>query len=173
MYQNRYMAKTKVFIVNAQTDIDHKLSDCLGTPVSIGKKKSGAPFLKGVEGRVSISHKRKYLTIAISDYPVGVDIERIDPKPTVFKIATKYFGETIEKDDYESFYLSWTKKEAFGKLFEKGISKEVLGMDHSGSTISDEDGNPIYFTSYRFDDYLVTVADYSGNVEFVTDIQTK
>ncbi len=167
------MAKTKVFIVNAQTDVDHKLSECLGIPVSIGKKKSGAPFLKGVDGKVSISHKRKYLTIAVSDSPVGVDIERIDPKPTVFKIASKYFGETVEKDDYNAFYLSWTRKEAYGKLYEKGISKEVLGMDHSADTMITDDGNTIYFTSYKFDDYIVTVADHSGDVEFISDIQTK
>lgn len=167
------MAKTKVFIVNAQTDVEHKLSEGLGMPVFIGKKKSGAPFLKGVNGRVSISHKRKYLTIAVSDSPVGVDIEMIDAKPSVFKIATRYFGETIEKDDYESFYLSWTRKEAYGKLFEKGITKEVLRLNHSHDYIETADGNIVYFTSYRFDDYIVTVADYSGDVEFILDIQSK
>lgn len=166
------MNKTTVFICGTQTDVNSLLSAFYGKDVDLCKKKSGAPYLKGVKDYVSVSHKRKCLVVAVSSKPVGVDVEKNEIKPTVFKIADKYFSEKIEQGDYKAFFTLWTKKEAYGKLFEKGISKEILATDLSEDTASC-DNVVVAFNSFEFNDYIVTCADCFNDVDFVVDDSAK
>lgn len=167
------MSKTTVFICGIQADISSLLSSHFGKPVEVCKKKSGAPYLKGVKKHVSVSHKRKCLVVAVSSDKVGVDVEIIEKKPTVFKIAGKYFSEKVEKDDYRRFFELWTRKEAYGKLYEKGISKEILAIDLSADEFPVDDEKTISFNSYDFSDYIITCASMNPDVEFIVDKSSK
>lgn len=167
------MNKTTVFICGIQADISSLLSSYFGKPVDVCKKKSGAPCLKGVKKHISVSHKRKCLVVAVSPYKVGVDVEVNDNKSTVFKIADKYFAEKVEKDEYRRFYELWTRKEAYGKLFEKGISKEILATDLSADSLVIDSEKTISFHSYDFKNYIITCASMCSDVEFIVDKSSK
>lgn len=65
----------------------------------------------------SISHKDNYVCVAISNSPVGVDIEKIDIKfSNLFeKILTLNEISKIKKDEIEKITKAWTIKEAVFK----------------------------------------------------------
>lgn len=165
------MIKTKIIITDKQNNVSEILSSFLKKNVEILNKKNGAPYIVGENEYISVSHKRRYNVVAVSPRNVGVDIELIDEKDSIFKIADKYFGEKIEYKNYADFYRSWTKKESLGKLLEKGITKKLLSLDTSNDVYKDEENEPIYFNHFYFGKFVVTVADYTNDVEFVLDIK--
>lgn len=163
------MEKTKVLITDKQLRVSDIASSLLGKHVEVLNKKSGAPYVVGEDAFVSVSHKKAFVVVGVSAKNVGVDIELIDEKDSVFKIAKKYFGEEIESGDYDAFYRSWTKKESLGKITEKGITRSLLSLDTSTDVFVDKEGKTIYFNHFKFDKFIVTVADYTNDVEFVLD----
>ncbi len=80
----------------------------------------GKPRLWGhPDFHYNISHTRSAVMVAVSDSPVGADIEKI--KKAELGIAKRYFAE--QEQDYiaiseegaaERFYEIWTRKEAYG-----------------------------------------------------------
>lgn len=163
------MARTKVLITDKQLRVSDIASSLLGKNVEVLNKKSGAPYVVGEDSFVSVSHKKNFVVVGISSERVGVDVELIEEKDSVFKIAKKYFGEKIENEDYDSFYCSWTKKESLGKITEKGITRGLLSLDTSAEVFLDKEGKTIFFNHFKFDKYIVTVADYTNDVEFILD----
>lgn len=163
------MAKTKVLITDKQLRVSDIASSMLEKKVEVLNKKSGAPYVVGEDSFVSVSHKKTFVVVGLSALKVGVDIELIEEKDSVFKIAKKYFGEKIESGDYNAFYRSWTKKESLGKITEKGITRGLLSLDTSADVFTDKEGKTIYFNHFFFEKFIVTVADYTNDVEFVLD----
>ncbi len=157
------MPKTDVYVLNGYPMAS--LIEGLSLP-EIDRKENGAPFF--VEGNqfVSISHKDRYVVVAISDDHVGVDIESLKERPSCFKLANAYFGEKIKKGDYLSFYTGWTKKEALGKFFEIGVNKEILAIDTSGDSVS-YNGRELSFVTQCKNDIIISVCEATDNVEFV------
>lgn len=159
------MNKTEVILTSAGSNIPALVNKTLKKKVTIGKKESGAPYLVGSEKYFSLSHKEKLLCFALSPRPVGVDIEKIVEKDSVYGIAERYFGEKIELGDKESFFLAWTRKEALGKLLGKGLDSEILSTDLSLGEYDTEEGK-VKFTSWFDEGYLVTVACYDDEPIF-------
>lgn len=69
---------------------------------------SGKISLK--DGFVSVSHCQNFVVVALSDEPVGVDIEKITNKKNFQKIAERMHFENC-KTPYD-FFKSWTAYEA-------------------------------------------------------------
>ena len=93
---------------------------------------NGKPYAEGNPFYFSLSHSGDYAVCAISDSPVGVDIEQERQLSAPFR---KRFARDI---------LEWTKKEAKGKLTGKGFF--------------DESPLECYvFTHQKTDGYIVTV----------------
>lgn len=157
------MPKTTVYVLNGYSMMS--LIEGLSLP-EIDRKENGAPYFVGGNQFVSISHKDRYVVVAISDDQVGVDIEAIKERPSCFKLANAYFGEKIRKGDYLAFYTSWTKKEALGKFFEIGVNKEILAIDSSGYNLSYK-GRDLSFVTQRRNDIIISVCETTHNVEFV------
>ena len=101
----------------------------------------GRPFFENVPLEVSISHSKSWVCAAISDKPIGVDIELL--RETSTAPAQRVFCENeIEKlrlaqeqsdaEAYECFFKIWTAKEAYFKCtalpFGKWKSVDVLGV---------------------------------------------
>lgn len=91
--------------------------------------KYGKPFLKNYDFfKFNISHSGKWVTCAISQSSIGIDIEQI--KPIDFEIAKKFFSHTeyidiSEKTEQEKsnyFYALWTLKESYVKAVGKGLA---------------------------------------------------
>ena len=73
----------------------------------------------------NISHSGKYIILAISNLPIGVDIEsfkKINPK-LINRIATKEDIESFDNRNYDLEFLKlWTLKEAYFKFIGTGIT---------------------------------------------------
>ena len=95
--------------------------------IDIGK--SGKPFLVNKKGEFSISHSGDYVLVAVSDTPVGADIEIIRNirSSVINKVCNTYEKEYInkgvnEKEKTLRFFEIWTFKEAYFKLQGTGIT---------------------------------------------------
>lgn len=94
----------------------------------------------------NISHAKDYVVCAVSDSPVGVDIEGGRSMNT--NVANRYYKESeikwIEsKDSEKHFFRIWTLKEAYGKLTGEGIFNTIKELEF----IWDESDNK--FLLYR------------------------
>jgi len=130
----------------------------------------GAPFL--TDGRyLSITHTKNMAAIAISVFPVGIDLEHYQEK--IKKIATRFLHKEESKDhsktdNIEFLTQIWTAKEAIYKAFRTpGIhfntqllvepfqSKVARGVGH----VLHHDKDWLYSLNFRyFKDYCLTLA---------------
>ena len=157
-------------IYTTSGNVSRALAEHFGKHVSLAKNERGAPYLEDDPHYISISHKDHRLVIALSDSPVGVDIERMEDKPTLYCIARRYFPEQIEEGDCTSFYRSWTRREAYGKLLVVGLSMKVMGTDMRPDCL-DHEGKNIYFVEHQPDaNYLVTLASYAQEVTAIKEV---
>lgn len=85
------------------------------------RTEEGKPFLKGSEVEFSLSHSAGGAAVAISEEPVGADLERIrEADLSVARLFSpperEYIGENRRR-----FFEIWTKKEAFMKCDGRGL----------------------------------------------------
>ena len=104
--------------------------------------KNGKPFVKENPFYFSISHSGKYAVCALSDSPVGIDIE-----------LKKEFSPKF-KDRFAENTLDWTKKEAKGKL--------------TGNGFFDKTPDNFVYTHKKTDGYIITVCSDKTFEDFYT-----
>ena len=98
---------------------------------TIIKTSSGKPIFDNLNIFFSISHSKNLVAVAISNTPIGIDIQAISPYN--IKVAQKYFNTdeltTIEKSKNKDIQFTkyWTKYESILKLF--GSRKEMLNCN--------------------------------------------
>lgn len=89
--------------------------------------KNGKPFVENARVQFSISHSGDIAVCALSNKPVGIDIEQI--REVNVKVARRLF--TPDEQTYvfekwtqvkERFFEVWTRKEAYVKMLGKGVS---------------------------------------------------
>ena len=104
------------------------------------KNASGKPSLKeNRDIRFSVSHCDHAVTVILSRYPVGIDIERVRrfdayaAKRVLTEIEMEALRESAEMDD--TFFKYWTLKESYMKALGCGFSYPVKKLNIS---ISDE-----------------------------------
>ena len=97
----------------------------------LGKNKQ--PYADGLDIHFSLSHSGELAVCAISDKPVGIDVEKI--RDVNFGVAKKCF--TKKEKDYvfsdkrkrqRRFFEVWTKKEAYAKRRGMGVA-QFLSFD--------------------------------------------
>lgn len=115
------------------------LNDKYGLPnkeIIFSTTTTGKPILAGrVSQAFSISHSGMWVLCAISDRPVGVDLEKIVERNVDF--AKQYFApheiDTLfsltVSDQLNCFYTLWTAKESFLKAKGTGLSGLHSGLD--------------------------------------------
>jgi Phosphopantetheinyl transferase len=92
--------------------------------------------------RLSLSHSGRVTLAAVSDAPVGVDVEKIRPLDYI-NISKRFFGREI--DGEKEFFDLWTLKEAYKKS--SGVSLvQALKTDVKGKNLE------------LFEDYSVGVS---------------
>ena len=113
---------------------------------------------------LSLSHTDGYVAAAVSDLPVGVDIERTDrklAKGLYDRIVCGKEKALYAAPDNTQLLQLWTAKEAFLKAIGTGIDAKASSYDFSKSnTISLDDGSfwkLEHHTVYDFPDYLSCV----------------
>ena len=100
----------------------------------------GKPFLEGHSGiHFNISHAADAIVCAVSDRPVGIDMEK--KRKVNLRIINRFFAENERafvlaghNDQDERFTQIWTMKEAYVKYTGKGLAEsfeefDVLGME--------------------------------------------
>ena len=120
--------------------------------LEIKKTSNGKPYLANCNIHLSISHTITKFAVAISDTPIGVDIEdKILSNERMQSIAKRHFTKDELKftRDRESFLKVWTFKEAYAKM--KGISlPQIMSKINS----LDENLNKIY---KQYEDAIICI----------------
>ena len=95
--------------------------------------KYGKPFILGSDKFISISHSDEMLAAAVSDYKIGIDIERSSNRTV--RVKEKFASQNdlaFLNDENEMMFLTrlWTVKEAVYKAYgKKGIDfKEQINL---------------------------------------------
>lgn len=90
------------------------------------RAEGGKPYFKGhPELHFNLSHSGEFVLCALSDAPVGVDIEVIRPRKEGLP-AYSFKGENYERylalgGDWEAFYTLWTEVESIIKYTGEGL----------------------------------------------------
>ncbi len=114
----------------------------------------GKPFCKShPEIYFSLSHSGDFLTLAVSDKEVGIDIEK--PREAKENLVRRVCAENEIKKIYSSekpnivFTEIWTKKEAYLKALGTGIDRELSSIDTTSEDLS--------FTTETTENFIVSV----------------
>lgn len=109
--------------------------------IEIKRGEHGKPYVLNLPAHFNVSHSGKYTILAISDKPIGIDIEIIEEFSAI--LAKKLFNEdelsyiagngpSRKKSEMQrSFYEIWTAKEAYLKYLGSGISGGVNTLSFS------------------------------------------
>ena len=128
---------------------------------------SGKPVLRGLPLHFSISHAKGLCAMALSDAPVGIDLQdteafdRID----LLRFATRFlapdeYGVFLEEPTKEQLCRIWTRKEALAKLLGRPLSSSLRSL----SSLSCED---VAFETRRASLeklFFLTIAEYKEQI---------
>jgi 4'-phosphopantetheinyl transferase len=131
--------KDKKLSIGVELLLNHTLSQIgIFNPV-FRRDEYGKPFLKNHSDiHFNLSHSENYVACAVSDSPVGVDIEHI--QDVDLNIAKHYFfGSEYEhilssNDKKRTFFELWVLKESFMKMTGRGFR---LALDEFSVEIGD------------------------------------
>lgn len=100
--------------------------------IQIERDKFGKPFIVGLKDfHYNYSHSRDWLACAISDQPVGIDIEML--REISIGLAKRYFTDkeysyitsAPAESQLQRFYQLWGMKEAYVKMLGQGLRIEL------------------------------------------------
>lgn len=126
----------------------------------------GKPYLiNNQDYPFNLSHTNNMVAVAISNNPVGVDIEKI--KEIEMGIAKRFFTEHelnyIEKFQ-DKIYEIWTKKEAYLKYIGKDLSVSLNSFDVTCGSLSE------HFYTVVYDKYIINMCSADENIAPATII---
>lgn len=88
--------------------------------VSVLPSNTGSPFIENSDLNVSISHSHGIAVASVSQNPIGIDIEKVNPKKiSVLKHITPSMDQSVM--DASILTIFWTFKEALSKALKTGI----------------------------------------------------
>lgn len=113
-------------------------------PLQVAYAPGGKPFIRQVPWHYNLSHSGDYVALAVSDVPVGIDIQQMLPYKE--SLVKRFFAQeeaavfesgvsvnNLERELTEGsspgtalFYRLWCRKEAYGKLKGTGLTEDVL-----------------------------------------------
>ena len=115
--------------------VEGLLSTWLKTPIAIGHRDDGSPFIIGRDGlHISLGHATGATAVAIAEYPVGIDICEVGANPADRKVAAKLFsaherdwlGRQAPAAQATAFAQVWALKEAALKCRKEGLDRHEL-----------------------------------------------
>ena len=137
------------------------LADLTGDKrVTISYSENGQPLSD--KGFISFSHSKEFVLVAISNHPVGADIEKITPR--ILKLKHKFMNESelkqIDPENPEDITFFWSAKEAMFKLYEKGNLDFCDDMEviKSESIATINATQKVTIHSLIFENYMIVIA---------------
>ena len=104
--------------------------------LEFGFNENGKPYLKShPDFHFNISHSKEKLAVAISDTPIGIDIEKL--REPDFRVAKRFFTEReigYVGNNPNRFFEIWTKKEAYLKFKGTGLKFPLSDFDVTKNT---------------------------------------
>lgn len=176
--------KAKKYLLSSAF-MQYGLSDALNIPmeaIAYVYGKYGKPEIvyrgKKMEGQIdfNLSHSGKYAVLAVSDRPVGIDVERL--KKDRIGVAERFFCKEEYEDilnakgsERESRFLEyWTMKEAYVKRTGNGLhtplNSFLINRREKGLSIVEQED--IYFSTFflEMQMYCVSVcSEWKGELE--------
>ncbi len=123
-------------------------------PLLIETASFGKPFLSGGEYEFNLSHSDRYAACAISDRPVGLDIQTLSQNHD--NLIRRCFSKEeknaviLSKDPQEAFTRLWCRKESYLKRIGQGLRVPLSSFDVSGGLVpSPIDGKEYAFAECR------------------------
>ena len=119
----------RLYIIKAETvhqRLDEILFELFGFAPHISRNENGKPYIEGNPLYFSISHSGEHGVIAISEKPVGVDLE-------IFSRFCK--EEQLEITSEKDFLLHWTVREAFIKMRGSSLAKDLKNTAYYGGNL--------------------------------------
>ena len=138
--------------------------------IEFGINDHGKPFLiNNQDYHFNVSHTRNTIAVAVSDKPVGVDVEKI--REFELGIAKRFFTERelnyiskSQDNTYERFFEIWTKKEAYIKYIGKGLSVPLNSFAVTGKSLSER------FYTVGYGKYIINMCGSEVNIAPTTVI---
>lgn len=126
---------------------------------------NGKPVFSGLDSlHFNLSHSGKAVLLALSDSPVGCDIQ--EPRKSLETVAKRYFSSaelsylSDHKDDLLSF---WTAKEAYIKLTGKGMKQSLdsflVDFLKFPKEISANNKRLAFLHTFSMDSYAISVVN--------------
>ena len=115
--------------------LEYYLSRHIPYPFEILKTENEKPYIEGDPLFFSLSHKDDKAVIAISDKPVGADLEvfKDNLHPSLLsRFSLREQGEICGEWD---FLRNWTAKEAFIKMKGETLAKFLKRLEYFGGNI--------------------------------------
>lgn len=119
--------------------------------------RAGKPYLSGFPYyEFSISHTRNAVAAAVSDKPVGVDVEKV--RDVSGSLAKRVFSENemawlngTAENKNRRFFDIWTKKEALVKYHGTGLTKDLKLLDVKSDLLGER------LSSFDMGGYIVSI----------------
>ncbi len=129
---------TEIYVVKAEevyARLEKILLESLGVLPQIKRTENGKPYLEGDPLFFSISHSGTKAVIALSQFPVGVDLELYKNKmhtPITNRFSDREQCEILcEKD----FLIHWTVREAYIKMLGGTLSENLKSTAYYGGKV--------------------------------------
>ena len=140
------------------------MSKTAGNPAPTGGATAGPAV------HFNISHSGGYIAVAVSDHPVGIDVEtKSDPD---LKVTARFYSEAEQaavraaEDPQKAFRRLWTRKEAYVKCAGTGIYDSVAEIP----SLEDVSGEYRLFTLREEDAYTLSVVVQGEITMDISDI---
>ena len=103
-----------------------EISGIAAEEISLARDKRGKPYVKNLPFHFSVSHSGDFVACAVSDRPVGLDLEQVRACDisAAKRICSPKELEYIltAEDSLTRFFRVWTAKEAYVKMTGEGIA---------------------------------------------------
>ena len=126
-------------------DIYGKLNEILSEKLcsfKILRTENGKPFIEGAPLFFCISHSFDKAVIAISDSPVGVDMEVITERKYSAILSRMCEKEAAEITNLKQFLKHWVVREAYIKMLGATLAEKLNKLSFYGGILYD-DGKPV------------------------------
>ena len=125
----------------------------------------GKPMLEGFE--FNLSHSGNLVICAVSDKPVGCDVEQLRKAPE--RVAERYFSESEKEylnqfggEDYDTeFFRLWTMKESYVKMTGEGMGLPLgayeIVLGDCARVIRNGEVQECYLSEIEMDGYIISI----------------
>lgn len=140
----------------------------------------GKPFFPNANFHFSLSHSGEYALCAVSDVPIGVDLQKIkekipaNTKKILSKEEEQYLQRCANAQKIELFYRLWARKESLIKWDGRGLRLPLSEISFvQNGALQEEllfEGKKVFFQEYLdVSGYAVCVC--KENLDFPTKIE--